>query len=118
MKTFTDLLNRGNFIYPSRMAIDISKNICLDYRCLTGDKRTRYVLLGCTNPKVAFKRVMVRIIAINYHIRELNCVIGHEFLRKVLRTMAGTLFNIFISIFTKELSSDIHTDKSRITLTL
>ena len=57
---------------------------------------------------------MLRIIAINYHIRELNCVIGHEFLRKVLRTMAGTLFNILISIFTKELSSDIHTDKSRV----
>ena len=114
MKTFTDLLNRGNYIYPSRMAIDISKNICRNYRCLTGDKRTRYVLLGCTNPKVAFKRVMVRIIAINYHNRELNCVIGHEFLRKVLRTMAGTLFNVLISIFTKELSSDIHTDKSRV----
>ena len=93
MKKITDLLNRGNFIYPSRMAIDISKNICRDYRCLTRDKRMRYVLLGCTNPKLAFKRVMVRIIAINYHIRELNCVIGHEFLRKVLRTMAGTLFN-------------------------
>ena len=57
---------------------------------------------------------MVRIIAINDHIRELNCVIRHEFLRKVLRTMASTLFNIFISIFTKEFSSDIHTDKSRV----
>ena len=27
LKNFTDLLNRGNFIYPSRIAIDISKNI-------------------------------------------------------------------------------------------
>ena len=61
MKTFTDLLNRGNLIYPSRMAIDISKDICRNYRCLMGDKITRYVLLGCTNPKEAFKSVMVRI---------------------------------------------------------
>jgi hypothetical protein len=111
LKTFTDLLNRGNLMCPSITAVDVSKEICHTYRCLMKDKVTRYALFGCTNPKEAFQNVMSKISENNDQLRDLSCVNGHKFVDKTFRTMAGALFNAFTSNYSKDITSDVHNKK-------
>ena len=108
LNSFTDLSNRGKLIYPSPMAVVLSKDICQVYRFLVKDKGTRYALFACNKPKEAFQNVMATFIEGDDRLANLSCTNSHSFLDKIFRTMAGALFNAFTSNYSKDENSEIH----------
>ena len=79
-KSFSDFLNRGKLICPSRMAVQLSQRMCHIYKGLVREKNTRYALFGCGKPKEAFRKVMVGLLDKDGQLAVLECAEGHSFL--------------------------------------
>ncbi|XP_043218350.1 uncharacterized protein LOC122379861 [Amphibalanus amphitrite] len=114
IKTFTDLLNRGKLLYPSELAVELSMNICHVYRWLMQDDASRSALLGCSEPRSCFEKVMTTIGEQDSSLAGLKCESGHDFLL-VYGRMASALFNVFTSNYATEMNSAIHSSKGRMT---
>ena len=71
---------------------------------------SRPALLGCSQPRSAFEKVMVTIGEQDSVIASLECESGHDFL-PVYGRMASALFNMFTANYAAEINSVIHARK-------
>ena len=75
----------------------------------TNDK-SKYALFGCANPKKVFESVVTRL-GEEEETAALVCAQGHRLTDKLLKTMAGALFNAFTSNYSRDVNSIIHRKK-------
>ena len=74
------------------------------------EEASRPALLGCSQPRSAFEKVMVAIGEQDSKIAGLECESGHDFLQ-VYGMMASALFNMFTANYAAEMNSVIHARK-------
>ena len=86
----------------------------LIHRCLMQDEKSKRALLGCSQPRSAFEKVMSTIGAQDSNLAGLQCENGHDFLQ-VYGRMASALFNVFTSNYAAEMNSAVHSSKRGVT---
>lgn len=112
MKSFTNYLNRGKLLCPSKTAVSLSTKMCHTYRHIMKNVSTRYLLLGCNNPRQVFQKIVKAMSENDERLALLSCAKGHLFLDKIIDTISKSLFNVFTSNYTKDINSQMHTKRS------
>ncbi|KAG0719515.1 Nuclear nucleic acid-binding protein C1D [Chionoecetes opilio] len=106
-RSFTELLDRGKLLVPSSTAIDITLDICHIWKGLVKEKTTRRKLLECSLPRRVFVEVVNAHTSENGQLTGASCCKGHG-LDKLIRQMAGALFNLFAGNMVRDINSDVH----------
>ena len=79
-------------------------------RWLMQDKISKRALLGCSQPRCAFEKVMTTIGAQDSNLAGLQRENGHDFLQ-VYGRMSSAFFNVFTSNFAAMMNSAVHSSK-------
>ncbi|KAF0293045.1 hypothetical protein FJT64_000977 [Amphibalanus amphitrite] len=112
--SFTDLLNRGKLLQPSELCLRVVMEVCQLYRLLVNSQsETRTILFGSSSPKNVFRSVVENMLGDDEELKEVACGRGHKFTSNILATMAGALFNVFVSNHVKDVNSQVHSKKRK-----
>lgn len=107
-RSFTELLDRGKLLAPSFIAIDITLDICHIWRWLVKEETSRQKLLGCNLPRKVFIEVVNMVTSEDARLTGTSCAEGHSLVDKLVRQMAGALFNLFAGNMVRDTNSDVH----------
>ncbi|KAF0300946.1 Transposable element P transposase [Amphibalanus amphitrite] len=106
-RSFTQLLDRGKLLAPSRLAITSTLDICQIWRCLVKSESTRRQLLTTHLPRKVFVDVVTKLESNDVELDATNCNQGHSTIG-LKKRMAGALFNLFAGNMVRDVNSDIH----------